>query len=62
MSCHLCFGLADTILQKSSERRYTAKAREWALKFLEEAVPGGNVCHLPEQHRRETTSNDEQPT
>jgi hypothetical protein len=25
-----------------------------------EAVPGGDVCHLPEQHRRETTTNDAQ--
>ena len=60
MSCRVCWGMADTILQKSSERRYTAKAREWAKKFLDEgAVPGGDVCHFPEQHMPETAPNDE---
>ena len=62
MSCNICWGMANAFLQKADERRYTDHARKWALKFLEEAVPGGDVCHFPEQHRRETTSNDEQPS
>jgi len=60
MSCNVCWGMADTIMQKSSERRYTDKAREWAIKFIEEAVPGGDVCHFPERHMPETAPNDEQ--
>lgn len=31
-----------------------------AAKSEREAVPGGDVCHLPEQHMHETTSNDAQ--